>query len=305
MGTPDFAVPSLRALAAVAEVVGVVSQPTRPRGRGLTPSPSPVARTAADLGMPLITPERIRDPEALATLAAWHPDLLVVAAYGKILPRAVLELPRLAALNVHASLLPRHRGAAPIAAAILAGDERTGVTIMLMAEELDAGDTLLHRALAIAPTDTTATLEQRLAELGGHALADAIEALRGPGLVPVPQDPLGVTYCPRLTREDGRIDWAEPATVLARRVRAFAPWPSTFTMLGGRMVKVLEARVATAASPLGAAPGSVVGLDGVVRVATGDGTLDLLTLQLEGRKALPAATFVAGARLAVGARFDA
>jgi methionyl-tRNA formyltransferase len=328
MGTPAFALPSLEALAAATDLVGVVSQPDKPQGRGLAPLPSPVARAAAAREIPLIRPATLRDPEALATLAAWQADLIVVTAYGKILPRAILELPALAPINVHASLLPRHRGAAPIAAAILAGEAVTGVTIMLMSEAMDAGDILLQQPLAIEPEDTTATLGARLAALGGGALAEALALLRGPGLTPVAQDPALVTHAPRLTKNAGRIRWPEPAITIERKVRAFTPWPSAFTALGGRTVKILRARVASdaggvtsagpagavagtggaaavpAARPPGPAPGTIVALGESIRVATGAGMIDLLSLQMEGKKPLAAAAFVSGARLVVGARFD-
>jgi methionyl-tRNA formyltransferase len=312
MGTPAFALPSVEALAAATDLVGVVSQPDKPRDRGMAPLASPVARAATAHGIPLARLSRLRDPEALATLAAWRPDLIVVAAYGKILPRAILELPALAPINVHASLLPRHRGAAPIAAAILAGDTLTGVTIMLMSEEMDAGDILLQHPLAIEPQDTTATLEARLAALGGRALADALALLRGHGLTPVAQDPALATYAPRLAKDDGRIRWSEPATTIERKVRAFTPWPSAFTALGGQMVKILRARVvadggrapAGGAAQSGAVPGTIAALGETIRVATGAGMIDLLTVQREGRKALAAPAFVSGARLVVGTRFD-
>ena len=302
MGTPAFAVPSVRALAASTTLCGVVSQPDRPRGRGLHAQPSPVSAVALDLGIPLLRPAGVRDAETQAAIAAWRPDLLVVAAYGKILPRALLELPTLAPVNVHASLLPRHRGAAPVAAAIRAGDAETGVSIMLMSEGLDEGDVLVQRALAIGDDDTTETLTTALAELGAAALAETIARLRGPGVAAVPQDAARATYAPRLTKEDGRIDWSLPAAAIARSVRALAPWPSAFTTLGGRTVKVLAARSADALDGT-PAPGTIVVGGGAVRVATGDGALELVTVQAEGKKALPAAAFAAGARLGPDARF--
>jgi methionyl-tRNA formyltransferase len=302
MGTPAFAVPSLRALARTTELVGVVSQPDRPRGRGLASQPSPVAATAAELGVPLLRPASVRTDDALAALGAWQPDVLVVAAYGKILPRALLELPTVAPVNVHASLLPRHRGAAPIAAAIRAGDAETGISIMLMSEQMDAGDVLLQRRLAITPEDTTDRLTAALADLGAAALTDALATLRSGGLHPVPQDERLVTYAPRLEKTDGRIDWSGNAAAIERMVRAFTPWPSAFTTLAGRTVKIL-ATVAVDAVPTAAAPGTITLSDGRLEVATGDGTLVVTTLQVEGKKAMPAAAFAAGARLAAGARF--
>jgi methionyl-tRNA formyltransferase len=301
MGTPEFALPSFEALAAVSDLVGVVSQPDKPRGRGLAPLPSPVAAAALARGTPLVRPAKLT--EARPVLETWRPDVIVVVAYGKILPRAILELPRLAPINIHASLLPRHRGAAPIAAAILAGDVETGITVMRMSEAMDAGDVLAQLPLAIEPEDTAASLGRRLALLGGRALTEALAELRGRGLVPTPQDPSRVTYAPRLTKEEGRIRWSEPAATIARKVRAYAPWPSAFTMLGGRTVKILRARVAGTGAA-GVAPGTVTAVGDAIAVATGDAALELLELQAEGRKPLAARAFAAGARVAAGVRFD-
>ncbi len=229
----------------------------------------------------------------------------MVAAYGKLLPRATLDLPTLACINVHASLLPRHRGAAPIAAAILAGDASTGVSIMLMNEAMDEGDILLQRTLPIAADDTTATLTARLAALGGATLGEALALLRGSGLEPVAQEAALATYTPRLGKDDGRIRWHEPAVLIERKVRAFTPWPSAFTTLAGRSVKILDARVVGNDAAPAATPGTVLALDDAIQVATGAGVLALLSLQMEGRRPLAARAFSAGARLAVGARFDA
>lgn len=302
MGTPEFAVPSLDALAANTTLVGVVSQPDRPRGRGLDQQPSPVSVAATRLGVPLLRPASLRPPETRAAIAAWQPDLLVVAAYGKILPPELLALPTLAPVNVHASLLPRHRGAAPIAAAILAGDTETGVTIMLMAEGLDTGDMLLRRTRPIAADDTTGTLTVALAELGATALVDALTAFRTTGLEPEPQEESRATYAPRLAKEDGRIDWTRDAATIERTVRAFAPWPSAFTTLASRTVKIVASRVATEARP-SAPPGAITIRGHDLEVATGSGTLVVVTLQPEGKKAMPASAFAAGARLAADARF--
>ncbi len=301
MGTPAFAVPSLRALAGVTMLVGVVSQPDRPRGRGLASQPSPVSSVALDLGIPLLRPASVRDAETQQALAAWQPDVLVVAAYGKILPRALLDLPTLAPVNVHASLLPRHRGAAPIAAAIRAGDTETGVSIMLMSEAMDAGDVLLQRSLPITPEHTTESLTTDLATLGAAALTAALAEIRGAGLAAAPQDIALVTYAPRLEKDDGRIDWTMDAAAIERMVRAFTPWPSAFTTLGGRTVKILAARVAEGS--IEGPPGRVEIHGDRVRVATGAGALEPVTVQAEGRKALPAAAFAMGARLDADARF--
>jgi methionyl-tRNA formyltransferase len=303
MGTPAFAVPSLRALAAETTLVGVVSQPDRPRGRGLNSQPSPVAAAAGALGVPLIRPTSVRTPDTLAALTAWKPDLLVVAAYGKILPAAVLAAPTLAPINVHASLLPRHRGAAPIAAALLAGDAETGVTIMLMSEGLDEGDMLLQRTIAIGPDDTTESLTVALADLGALALRDALAALRGPGLQPEPQDPARATYAPRLAKEEGRIDWTRDAAAIARMVRAFTPWPSAFTSLGVRSVKILAARVAPGGA-VGGPPGTIAVAGDTLHVATGSGVLAITMVQPEGKRAMAAGAFAAGARLGAAAGFE-
>jgi methionyl-tRNA formyltransferase len=301
MGTPAFAVPSLRALAAATTLVGVVSQPDRPRGRGLASQPSPVSAVAQDLGVPLLRPASVRDAETQQALAAWQPDVLVVAAYGKILPRTLLDLPTLAPVNVHASLLPRHRGAAPIAAAIRAGDAETGVSIMLMSEAMDAGDVLLQRAVPITAEHTTESLTAELAGLGAAALTAALAEIRGAGLPATPQDTALVTYAPRLEKDDGRIDWTTDAAAIERMVRAFTPWPSAFTTLGGRTVKILAARVGEGS--VDGPPGRVELRGDQILVATGAGALEPLTVQAEGRKALPAAAFALGARLGADTRF--
>ena len=300
MGTPAFACPILEALLARADpVVGVVCRPDRPRGRGLAVAAPEVKRLATAHGLPVLQPERLRDPAFEHALGALAPDLIVVAAYGKILPRAVLSLPARGCINVHASLLPRHRGAAPIAWAILAGDAVTGVTIMAMNEEMDAGDVLLQREVAIAPDETTGTLTDRLAHLGARAIGEAIDGLRAGQVRPVPQPPNGVTFAPRVTREQGRIDWQPPAEEIERLVRAFAPAPSAFTTWDGKVLKVHRARLAHGT---GGPPGRVLaaGPGGVV-VAAGTGALALLELQLEGRRRLGVAEFLAGQRLSPGA----
>jgi methionyl-tRNA formyltransferase len=202
-------------------------------------------------------------------------------------------------------LLPRHRGASPIAAALLAGDLRTGITIMRVVEEMDAGDILLQQPLAIFPEDTTGSLTARLAAAGGDALREACTRLRNGGLELIPQDATLVTYAPRLTKEDGRIHWTDPAAVIERKVRAFTPWPSAFTSLEGRTLKVLTARVAAERPAPEAPPGTIVALGDVIRVATGDGAIDLLAVQAEGRRPIDVRAFLAGARLVVGTRLDA
>jgi methionyl-tRNA formyltransferase len=258
-----------------------------------------VKQVALAHGLPVLQPDRLRTPDAFGSLAALAPDLIVVAAYGKILPRALLDLPPHGCINVHASLLPRHRGAAPIQGAILAGDAESGVTIMAMNEEMDAGDVLLTRTTPISGDDTAATLGERLARLGAVAIGDAIDGIKAGTITPVPQPATGITFAPRITREQGRIDWQRPAVELERLVRAFAPTPSAFTTLGDRVLKVHRASPAADGST--ATPGTVVdaGPDGIA-VATGDGILRLLEVQLEGRRRLDAGAFLAGQRLAPG-----
>jgi methionyl-tRNA formyltransferase len=294
MGTPAFACPILEALVARPDpVVGVVCQPDRPRGRGLGVSPPDVKRLAAQHGIPVLQPERLRDAAFLDALRRLAPDLIVVAAYGKILPRAVLDLPPRGCINVHASLLPRHRGAAPVVWTLLAGDVTTGVTIMAMNEEMDAGDVLLQRETTVQPDDTGGTLLDRLAGLGSSAIGEAIDGLQAGTLRPQPQPPTGVTFAPRIEREHCRIDWSRPAVELARQVRALAPAPSAFTRLDGRLLKVH--RAGSEPGPPGTTPGRVIaaGPGGIV-VATGSGALRLLDVQLEGRRRLSAAEFLAG-----------
>jgi methionyl-tRNA formyltransferase len=300
MGTPAFACPSLEALLAGPDaVVAVVCQPDRPRGRGLEVVAPETKRLAERHGIPVLQPERIRDAVFHDRLRALAPDLGVVVAYGRILPRSLLDLPAQGCINVHASLLPRHRGAAPVQWSLIAGDQQTGITIMRMSEELDAGDILLQRPLPLRPDHTGGTLLAELSELGASALRDAIEALKAGRLVAHPQPAAGVTFAPRIERQHGRLDWTRPARELERLVRALAPAPSAYTTVGGKLLKVHRARAEPAAQR--AAPGTVLaaGPDGVV-VQTGDGLLRLLDVQLEGRKALPVAAFLAGLPLAPG-----
>jgi methionyl-tRNA formyltransferase len=301
MGTPGFACPTLEALLRRPDpVVGVVCQPDRRRGRGLAVGPPPVKVVAEAHGLPVLQPERIRDPAFADALRALAPDLVVVAAYGRILPRSLLELPPQGCVNVHASLLPRHRGAAPIAWAIIAGDTLTGITIMRMVEEMDAGDVLLQRTTPIGADDTCGTLTERLSRLGATALGEAIDGLQAGALRAVPQPADGVTFAPRIERVHCRIDWTRGAEEIERLVRGLAPAPSAFTTLGGRLLKVHRAAVGAAASrPVQPGEVTAVGADGIV-VGTGRGTLRLVEVQLEGRRRLAAADFAAGQRLAPG-----
>jgi len=296
MGSPDFAVPALRALhAAGHEIAAVYTQPPRPSGRGQRETPCPVHRAALELGLPVRTPARVRrDAAEHAAFAALDLDVAVVAAYGLILPPAMLEAPCRGCLNIHASLLPRWRGAGPIQAAILAGDTETGITIMQMEEGLDTGPMLLSGRLPIGPRDGTPAIHDALAEMGASLILRALDE----NPQPVPQPEAGVTYAPKLSKEDGRLRWVEDALALDRRVRALNPWPGTFFQHGGETIRLLEAAPEPGADTRGAAPGTV--LDGTPRVACGGGALRLLRLQRAGRGAMEADAFLRGYPLPPG-----
>ncbi|MBO9661848.1 methionyl-tRNA formyltransferase [Dokdonella sp.] len=282
-GTPDFAVPSLRAcLASGAEVVAVYTQPDRPAGRGRQLTPSPVKQAASAAGLAVEQPETLRDAQARARLRAYAPDLIVVVAYGLILPKSVLALPRLGCWNVHASLLPRWRGAAPIQRAILAGDAETGVDLMQMEAGLDTGPVLLERRTPIAPQDTGGTLHDRLAALGAEVLGDGLaRVVRGEALAATPQPEQGVTYAHKLDKAEARLDWNESAAALARKVRAFDPWPVAEAELHGERLRLWAAE--PIAQAVDAAPGAIVATHrDAIDVATGDGLLRIRELQREG-----------------------
>ncbi|MCX7853670.1 MAG: methionyl-tRNA formyltransferase [Caldilineales bacterium] len=299
MGTPDFAVPSLQALLAdpAYQVVGVVTQPDRAAGRGRERRASPVKHVALAAGLPVLQPERLREPAAFAELAALAPELIVVAAYGQILRPEVLNLPRFGCINVHASLLPRWRGAAPIAAAILAGDTVTGVTIMLMDPGMDTGPILAQQAEPILPDDTAATLGARLARLGADLLIRTLPDYLAGRIQPRPQPVEGVTVCRPLTKEQGRMDWNLPATTLARMVRAYDPWPGTYTTWEGQILKILAATTA----PGEALPGHVLAWGEGAAVGTGEGLLVLQAVQPAGGRRMPIAAFRRGRPDFIGA----
>jgi methionyl-tRNA formyltransferase len=305
-GTPEFAVPTLEALLGSHHaVVGAVTQPDRPRGRGQRVSESPVKRVALAAGVPVLQPDRLKDEGFLASLRAWNADVGVVAAYGKILPAAVLDAPPLGLLNVHASLLPRHRGAAPVHRAVVAGDRETGVSIMRVVQALDAGGVFATAVRPIGPDDTSAEVERDLAQLGAGLLLRVLAQLASGTAVEVPQDDSAATYAHRLRKEEGAIDWRAPASVIHNQVRGLQPWPMAWTLLGGRRLIVIRTRAVPEDAPGGGAPGSIVHVAGdAVRVQTGAGLLDVLTVQPEGRRAMTARDFAAGHLGSGERRFD-
>jgi methionyl-tRNA formyltransferase len=291
-GTPDFAVPSLRAAAQRHEVVAVYTQPDRPAGRGRAVQASPVKLEALARGLPVLQPESLKSELSRDALRALQPDLMVVVAYGLLLPQAVLDIPRYGCWNVHASLLPRWRGAAPIQRAIEAGDAETGACLMQMEKGLDTGPVLLSQRLAIGPQDTAATLHDRLAALGAQVLADGLGLLRA-GMRPVaqPQPADGATYARKLEKSEALLDWAQPADALARKVRAFDPWPVAEGDMAGERVRIHGAIALPQGAPV--APGTVLaaGRDGI-DVACGDGVLRVRVLQRAGGKAITAADYL-------------
>jgi methionyl-tRNA formyltransferase len=298
-GTPDFAIPSLDAIASSRHrLISVYTQPDRPRGRGQRMAPSPVKERALELGVPVAQPETLRDHGARPALAALAPDVMVVVAYGLLLPEPILETPRLGCLNVHASLLPRWRGAAPVARAILAGDSKTGVCIMRMDAGLDTGPVLLRRELEIGPRETAGDLESRLAHEGALAIVAALDRLAAGEASFEPQDPARATHAPKLAKSEARLDWRETAAALERRVRALNPWPVAETALDGAQLRVYEAEVVHA--PGDAVPGTILRADaqGIV-VMSGNEALALRRVQLPGRRVVTAAE-LANARPLVG-----
>ncbi|MGV7976229.1 MAG: methionyl-tRNA formyltransferase [Anaerolineaceae bacterium] len=291
MGSPDFALPTLEALHKNTRVVGVVTQPDRPAGRGRLPMPSPVKQLADKLGIPVFQPLSLRKPGALEQLAAWQPDLIVVAAFGQILPKSVLALPPKGCINVHASLLPRWRGASPIQAAILAGDERSGVTIMLMEEGLDTGPILTQRTVPIRPGTTGAELSQQLAFLGASTLIDILPTYLSGMLAPLTQADGLATYAPMLKKMDGLLDFNQPALALTRKVHAYYPWPGTYFILNGKHIKVLDAH------PHDTFESEIEGryiVNGMPAIGTSEGLLVLDQVQPEGKRGMPGSDFLNG-----------
>ena len=304
MGTPALAAHILDRLAESAgsdfEVVAVVTRPDRPRGRGLALEPCEAAAVAARRGIPLLKPEKIRTEEFLRELRSFAPDLLVVVAYGRILPNAILEAPRLMPVNVHASILPRYRGAAPIEAAILAGDAVTGVTIMRITEQMDAGPILLQREIAIHRDETQATLKTKLAELGAQAMLEALAQIARGEIRELEQDESQVTYCKPVKKEDSVIDWRLDAKRIEAMTRAYDPWPIARTKLGGQELLIFSAEIADGAAE--DVPGTIVSVDPKPIVQCGIGRLILLEVQAPGRKRMAAADFMRGRRVGKGVR---
>ena len=293
MGSPEFAVPALEGVAGQYMLAGVVTQPDRPAGRGGTLKAPAVKHAALRLGIPITQPEKLRNPEAMNQLRAWAPDLIVVAAFGQILRPDVLDLPKFGCINIHGSLLPRGRGAAPIQAAILAGDKETGITIMKMDPGVDTGPMLSQRSIPISPEDTAGRLFEKLAPLGAELLLETLPRYLNGTTQPQPQGVEGVTYAPMLKKEDGRLDFNLSAAALERRVRAFNPWPGSWFEWNGAPLKVLRARVTLEKSP---GAGHRLMVEGLPAMGTSEGILILEEIQPAGKKPMRGDAFLAGAR---------
>ena len=298
-GTADFAVPSLHALAKQHDVVLVVTQQDRPAGRGRKQQMSPVKQAALELDLAVTQPQSLRRRAVAAELAATAADVIVVAAYGKILPRSILDLPPLGCLNVHASLLPSHRGAAPVSAAILAGDAVTGVTIMQMDEGLDTGPILRRRSMPLTEDETTATLTEALSQLGADLLVPTLDAWAAGRIKPQAQDTSKATYAPQLDKRDGLVRWDQDAETICRHVRAMQPWPGAVTFWDARQLKILRARPLS--SEAGEEPGRVILRQSDLAVIAGSGLVILEEVQIAGKRNLPAADFLRGNSAIVGA----
>jgi methionyl-tRNA formyltransferase len=301
MGSPEFAVPTLRALLGAEEVVAVVTQPDKPAGRGRKVEAPPVKVVAEEAGVPVWQPKTLRGDEAVAELARLAPEVCVVVAYGKILPQAILDVPRLGCLNVHGSLLPAYRGAAPIQWALIRGERETGVTIMKLDAGMDTGPMLLWRRLAIRDEDTAATLSARLSAIGAELMLVALERLRGGALAESPQDHAAASLAPRLTKEHGRLDWTRAAAAVRNLTRGVDPWPGAWTLLDGEPLKLWSAREVEGAGD----PGTVLGVDrdGLI-VACGQGAVAFAEAQLPGRKRMTVAALVAGRPIPPGTRLS-
>ena len=303
-GSPDFAVPCLEALHDISEIAVVVSQPDRPAGRGLAMRPPAVKKRALELGLEVWQPTKVRTAEFAEQLRALETDVAVVVAYGRIVPRAVLDAPTAGCVNVHASLLPRWRGAAPIQWSIVHGDEETGVTLMQMNEGMDTGPILATASTPIAPDDDAATLSERLSKMGAELLREQLPRYVAGDLTPQPQEEGAATIAPLLKKDHGRIDWNKSARAVHNQIRGMNPWPGAHTVLGERRIKVHRA-LASTLDPEGAVPGQVIALDreGIL-VACTEGTLEIQELQESGRKRVDARSFASGRGVSVGDRFS-
>ena len=293
IGTGEIGVPTLEALLkSEHEIAAVVTQTDKPVGREQRIEAAPIKKALDGTTMSILQPEKIKDREVIEQIRALEPEVIVVVAYGQILPRAVLEIPRVACLNLHASLLPRWRGAAPIQAAIAAGDQETGMTVMYMDEGLDTGDMLLQRKIDIRPDDTGGSLHDRLARIAPEALLESLRLLRSGNAPRILQDKSIATYAPKLTREDGRIDWSEAADVIERKIRAFNPWPGAFMKIDNRNLKIFSASIVDRTGK----PGEILEEENQLIVAAGKGALALKEVQLEGKRRMSAAEFLRGTR---------
>src|SRR5262245_23289629 len=305
LGTPQFAVPTLRRLLdSKYSVGGVITQPDRPRGRGQKITHAPVKALALERGIPVYQPDRLKAPEVADTLRGWQADLGVVAAYGRIIPEHLLTIPRFGMINVHASLLPTYRGAAPVHRAVINGDSQTGVTIMRVVKELDAGGMFAKVTRPIGPDETSDVVETALADMGAELLVTVVDQLVSGTAREEPQDDTRATYAPRLTKEEGRIDWTQSASQIHNRVRGLYPWPHAYTSFKGTRLIVLRSAVANAGASA-ASPGTILSVTSeAIQVATGDGELAILDVQPAGRRAMRAHDFLLGHRLATGETFS-
>jgi methionyl-tRNA formyltransferase len=292
MGTPHFAVAPLRALAAAGhEIIGVVTRNDKPSGRGRVLSSPLVKQTASEMNLPLFQPRRVREPEFIAVLKSLNTEAIVVAAYGQILPKEILTLPKFGCINIHASLLPLYRGAAPINWAIMHGDAETGITVMQMDEGMDTGAMLLQESIPIGSKDTAGSMLEKLSSLGARLITEALPLIAAGSIVPRVQDNAKATLAPLLRKEDGSIDWTLPAVEIHNRVRGLSPWPGAYTYLDGKMIKILESEVITGKE----APGVLFEAErGALAVGAGSGLLRIVALQPEGKKPMTAADFLRG-----------